>query len=127
MTMDDSIKIAFDNSIKFIADITGDCPFGMYGYYNDCTDNCYPGKEPACWSKYFIDNQQDQQLKEVKNMLGIAEAEVIRRAITLYMNVVIGASVEVVERNEKDKGVAKAINGVVNYTLKQLQEKLKGG
>ena len=56
--MDNEIKIAFAESINHIADITGDCPFGLYGYYNDCTDNCYSGKEPACWSKYFMDKKK---------------------------------------------------------------------
>jgi len=34
----------------------------------------------------YIDNEQDKQIKEVANILGVAEAEVIRRSITMYMN-----------------------------------------
>jgi len=72
----------------------------------------------------YIDNEQDRQIKEVKLLLGIAEAEVIRRAITLYMNVVSGANVEAIAHNESDKHLAKTMNGMVSYTLKQLKDKL---
>lgn len=34
----------------------------------------------------YIDNEQDRQVKEVAELLGVAEAEVIRRSITMYMN-----------------------------------------
>jgi hypothetical protein len=33
----------------------------------------------------YIDNEQDEQIKEIKKKLGIAEAEIIRRALTMYL------------------------------------------
>lgn len=50
----------------------------------------------------YIDNEQDRQVKEVADTLGIAEAEVIRRAITTYMNIIGYSSITKVCCDDKN-------------------------
>lgn len=47
---------ALTDSAKFITNTLGDCPFGLLGYYIDCSDDCNNSKDGECWKRYFIDN-----------------------------------------------------------------------
>lgn len=49
---------ALIESTKFIADITGSCPFDHFNYKGiDCENECLKRESSECWKEYFMNGK----------------------------------------------------------------------